>query len=82
MAQATVTTTPTSIIQFKGSLIQNLGPNVLYLDDGNGTMTQDNSIRVDVGKSVAIQSNATGLRAMTSNGVCDIRSLAACIGMF
>ena len=67
------------VIAESGGLIQNLGPDALYVSDVDPA-TADNGVQVSVGRSVAVGYGDTyyGISAGTS----DVRNLARGVGLF
>lgn len=60
------------------SLIQNLGPGILYLESGAATV--GGSLRVAVGEAVSILGNIT-MHGIASSGDCDVRILTPASGI-
>lgn len=74
---ATITTTASVVAS--NSLIQNLGPDTLYV--GEGSVSASTGIRVDVGKAIAI-GTVNGTLYAVSAGSSDVRVLGRATGVF
>jgi len=62
------------------SLIQNLGPGVLYLDF-NSNVHPDNGTRLAAGESL-VATPSSGLYGLSSDDDCDVRILATSTGIY
>lgn len=73
----TVTTTPVQISS--SQLIQNLGPDVLYI--GNSSVSASTGVRIDSGKSIAFNYSNSSIYAVSA-GTSDVRTVNAGTGVF
>jgi hypothetical protein len=73
----TFNTTPSTVSA--GGLIQNLGPDALYITDGDDP--ENDGVRVEVDQAIAI-GFANGVLTAVSDGESDVRILGRATGIF
>lgn len=66
-------------LPYANSLIQNLGPGVLYVDT-NGAATEDNGVKVDVGQAISL-TGTTGASGFALGADCDVRIAQPATGL-
>ena len=71
--------TGTAVAIASGGLVQNLGPDDVYL--GNSDVTTSNGTMLAAGESIAVGETNTPLYAVSS-GTSDVRTLARATGIF
>ncbi len=81
---ATVTTTPV-VLSVGSQLIQNLGPDDLYVgqsySDGTPTVTTANGIRLSVGESISYNNQNTK-PSVVSSGTSEVRTMHSVTGIY
>ncbi|AOZ64953.1 hypothetical protein SEA_JAYLOCIRAPTOR_3 [Streptomyces phage Jaylociraptor] len=80
---STVTTTPV-ILNAGSQLIQNLGPDDLYVGqtaDGVATVTTANGIRLSVGESISYNNQNTK-PSVVSSGTSEVRTMHSVTGVY
>lgn len=80
---STVTTTPV-ILNAGSQLIQNLGPDDLYVGptaDGVATVTTANGIRLSVGESISYNNQNTN-PSVVSSGTSEVRTMHSVTGVY